>query len=404
MAVTLPFTALARCEVFAVDSTSAQIAWRRAGVGTLSALVADIETPLGDAARSGVGEINGLTPDTSHSVLLFVDGRPAGQLTVRTAPALAGSPILKIATISDLHLGETAFGLTRTMRDRSSGPNGYPLRCTLAAVRESLAWGAQLLVIKGDITDSGKPAHWDLFDRVLDEVDIPVMAVPGNHDTVGLSESIDHRRALESRGLDSADIQIRNSDGVRIVAVNSTVPGRGRGTMANRIQHLLTAVDTDEPALIFAHHHFESTPVPYFWPPGVRLGESRDILSQLASVNPNLLLSSGHTHRNRARRAESLLLTEVSSVKDHPGVWAGYEVHSSGIRQTTRRLMDPGCAAWNDRTHAAVAGIWGRWAPGSIEQRSITHLWPRSSRSQGTDWFESAEQPPTAAASAIQPR
>ena len=99
------------------------------------------------------------------------------------------------------------------------------------------------------------------------------------------------------------------------------------------------------------------------------------MLDQLLAINPDIVLSSGHTHRNRIRRHGTALITEVSSTKDFPGVWAGYAIHDTGIRQSVRRITEPECIGWTDHTHAAVAGIWGLWSPGRLDQRSRTHHW-----------------------------
>ncbi len=378
MAITLPFTALPAIEVFAVDHEGAQIAWRGLAAGALTAVVDNREILLGEAGRAGVGEIRGLAAGSSHRVDLYVGRVLTRRITVHVPPRLPGRLLAKIATISDMHLGEKSFGLTRTMRDRSDATDHYPLRCTLAAVREAKSWGAQLIVFKGDITQSGLPAQWDLFDRVLDELDLPIMAVPGNHDVVGIRGSIDHHRALGLRGLDSHEVQIHDHGATRVIAVDSTIPKKGSGTFHGRFDALMSAVDTDQRVLIFTHHHLEYAPVRYFWPPGVRSTESEGVLEALAGVNPDILISSGHTHRNRSRTVAGMLVTEVGSVKDHPGVWAGYEVHEGGIRQTVRRVAEPSCVEWTDRTSTAVAGVWGRWSPGSIDQRSVSHLWTRT--------------------------
>ncbi|MFQ5558939.1 MAG: hypothetical protein ACE5GB_15715, partial [Acidimicrobiales bacterium] len=63
------------------------------------------------------------------------------------------------------------------------------------------------------------------------------------------------------------------------------------------------------------------------------------------------------------------------STKDHPGVWAGYEIHAEGVHQTVRRVAEPACLEWTERTAAVVGGIWGRWAPGELGDRSVTHRW-----------------------------
>ncbi len=127
--------------------------------------------------------------------------------------------------------------------------------------------------------------------------------------------------------------------------------------------------------MVFTHHHFENQILPWFWPLGVQRYDSLPVLDELLAVNPDLVVSSGHTHRNRIRRHGTALVTEVSSPKDFPGVWAGYSIHPDGVRQTVRRVADPDCISWNDRTHAAVAGIWGKWSPGGLRHRSHTHHW-----------------------------
>lgn len=375
MALTLPFTALPRVEVFALDSHAAQIAWRNLPSGLLRAVVDGSETILGEAGQPGVCDIEGLNASAEHKADMYVDRVLIDRIMIRTPPALPGPVITRIATISDLHLGENAFGLTRTMHDKH-GDDPYPLRCALAAVREAQAWGAEMIVFKGDITDSGQSEQWDQFDQVLDKIDIPVMAVPGNHDTVEIRGSIDHHRARENRGLDSHDVQVHDRGDVRIVAVDSTIATKGSGTLVGRTSELLSAIDTHRRVVVFTHHHFEHTPVRYFWPPGISATETTQVLRAIAEVNPAILISSGHTHRCRSRTSGATLITEVGSVKDHPGVWAGYEIHPTGIRQVVRRVADPSCLQWTERTSHAVGGIWGRWSPGRIEQRSVSHVWP----------------------------
>jgi hypothetical protein len=88
------------------------------------------------------------------------------------------------------------------------------------------------------------------------------------------------------------------------------------------------------------------------------------------------VITSGHTHRHRARRRGPLLLTEVGSPKDYPGTWAGYVVHEGGIRQVVRRVAAPDAIRWTEATKRALFGIWGRWSPGRLEDRCLTHVWP----------------------------
>ncbi|MEZ5167138.1 MAG: metallophosphoesterase [Acidimicrobiales bacterium] len=375
MAPRFPFTGLSPVEVFARDDTSVQLTWRGLGDHAVSAVVEGREVALGDGT-AGVADVAGLEADRLHLLDVGAVGRAPIRIAARTEPSLDGPELIRIATISDLHLGERSFGLFRSMREPGEPMPSYPLRCARHAVREAIAWGAQLLVIKGDITDDGQPGEWDLFDELLEEITIPVLAVPGNHDTFGHTGALDAVAELDRRGLYDGPVRHADLPGVRIVAVDSPTPTQSHGRLRVHEAALTGAVDTDRPALVFTHHHVEQLPVTTFWPPGTPRRDGRSSLDRLVEANPNLLFSSGHTHRNRARRHGPALVTEVSATKDHPGVWAGYVVHPGGIRQVVRRVAEPSCVAWNDRTHAAVGGIWGRWTPGSLAERSITHLWP----------------------------
>ena len=375
MAPTFPFTRLPLVEVFAVEDTTAQLVWRRLPQGTVRAAVDGEEQVLGEGGRPGAAEIRNLAHDREHHVVVTLDHAVIATRTIRTEPALPGPEQFRVATISDLHMGQDGFGLVKPMRERPSPPELHPLRCARAALRDAVEWGARLLVIKGDITEDGRPEQWELFDELLADSPIPVMAIPGNHDTVGRPWSLDATEALRRRGLFTAPVQARDHAGARVVAVDTTVAGRSWGRIGPRRDDLLSALDVAGPVLMFMHHHLEVQPVPWFWPLGVQRHDGAPTMRRLLEVNPDLLVSSGHTHRNRIRRHGTGVVTEVGSTKDHPGVWAGYVLHDAGIRQTVRRVSDPSCLEWTDRTHAAVGGIWGRWSPGRLHDRALTHLW-----------------------------
>ncbi len=381
MTPTLPFTGLSPVDVFAVEDTVAQFTWRGLPDGPLRLAVHHTRgtqmIELGEAGTPGAADVDGFAAGTATNVDVDVGGRPITRCVVTTLPALDGPPTTKIATISDLHLGEKGFGLIRRLREPKS-IEPYALRCAKAAVREAQAWGAELLVIKGDITELGMPAEWELFDELLANIHIPILAVPGNHDTFAKPDSLDATEELQRRGLFPEPVHTTEVSGATIVMADSTVPGHGFGRLGRWTTQLTDAVDCNQPVLLFTHHHLETRTYPHFWPLGVQKFDATDLLRLLFQTNPDLVISSGHTHRNRARRHETGLITEVSATKDYPGVWAGYTIHASGVRQAVRRVAEPTCLQWNDRTHAVVGGIWGRWSPGRIDDRSRCHEWTRS--------------------------
>ncbi len=382
----LPFVRPRPVEVFAVEDTSAQLTWRRLPRGEVSVRTETGEHHLGIDAAAGAGEVTALRPSATTPVDLLIDGLLVAQPMIHTLEPLQAEPLSRIATISDLHLGERGFGLVKPMRDHGVEP--YPIRCARAAAREAVAWGAELLVIKGDITNRGRPDEWEMLDELLGEIPIPVVAVPGNHDNTADARSLDATEELGRRGLLSSPVRSVDVPGARVVLVDSTVHGHSWGRIRRRFDELGAAVDTDAPVLVFMHHHLEDQIFPWFWPLGIQRHDATPALDDLVATNPDLLISSGHTHRNRIRLHGSALITEVSSTKDFPGVWAGYTVHADGVRQTVRRIADPDCIGWTDRTHAAVAGIWGVWSPGGLHHRSYSHRWTRTTPSGvlGREW------------------
>ena len=81
---------------------------------------------------------------------------------------------------------------------------------------------------------------------------------------------------------------------------------------------------------------------PTVYPPGLPFGESRRLLEVLAAPEqPATFLTCGHRHRNRRYDYGRLVVTEVGSTKDYPGVWAGYKVFEGGIIQLVRRTAAP---------------------------------------------------------------
>jgi hypothetical protein len=139
---------------------------------------------------------------------------------------------------------------------------------------------------------------------------------------------------------------------------------------------LADAAADGRPVLLALHHQLQRSQHLHPWPPGVRGAEADRFLARATAANPALLVTSGHTHRHRARRWGPATLTTVGSTKDFPGVWAGYLVHEDGIHQIVRRFADPACLAWTEHTGDAVGGFWRFIGPGRLRDRCLTVRWP----------------------------
>lgn len=311
-------------------------------------------------------------------MLLHVDGGRTHKVeTIHTLPSPPGRELYRFATVNDVHIGAGNFGYFKTMADRSGLPDPYPVRCLRAALTEAKAWGAQLLVGKGDLTDSGAAEQWDTFGREVRNSGLPARVVLGNHD-VRLT-AVDAVDALSPYGITVAtEPTAFDVPGLRIVLAQTAVPGKGAGFMEPAQRDAIVELLQAAPGAAFLamHHYPQRFKVPNLWPPGISGEQANALLDAVAAANPATLVASGHSHRHRRHHHGPLTHAEIGSTKDFPGAWAGYVVHEGGIRQVVRRVAAPDAIAWTDYTRKAVGGIWGRWAPGLRSHRCFSLRWP----------------------------
>jgi len=360
-----------RFRVFAVEDGSVQLAWASLGPGRHLVSVGPVEGEVDGGA--GTWTATGLSPATTYEVR--VDGQSAG--TATTLAALAGPERCRIATVSDCHVGEPGFGFLLAMKE-PAGVEPFAVRCLRAATSAAMAWGAQLLVVKGDLTQQAQAAELDTALALLAGLPIPVVVAPGNHEVK--RRATDWAAAARNAGLvavDPTEPHIVDLPGLRVVVGDTTIRHQHHGTLAGgRAGAFLDAIaSADRPALLCLHHQLEPHRYHDVWPPGIPGSEAVPFLDRLAEAAPRTWVTTGHTHRNRGRRHGPVTVTEVGSTKDFPGTWAGYAVHDDGMGQTSFHVTGEGADAWLDRTRKAAARTWGFWSPGTLEDRCRTTTW-----------------------------
>ena len=363
-------------QVWAAEDTSIQLTWGALPAGPVVAWAGESHANIDHRGGPGALDLAGLHPATDYTIDLR-HGGGRDQLRVRTLPTPEGRPLCRVATVSDLHLGSSNWGASKLMLDRSGHPVPFAVRCARAAITEAIEWGADALIVKGDAAHHQLDEHFAILGDLLDEFDdLPVLLIPGNHEVDGRGEApvpseIGRRRVPFVRSTAAMD-----QPGIRLIVADTTVPGRGSGSLTRVADEIVElAADSPGPCLVGLHHQLQQHRVPTYYPPGIPQLEATPFLERLAGANPEALVTSGHTHRNRSRRHGPLAITEVASARDWPGVWAGYAVHEFGIRQVIRRASAPGAISWHEYSRRALLGVWGRWAPGPIEQRCFTHRW-----------------------------
>jgi 3',5'-cyclic AMP phosphodiesterase CpdA len=291
-----------------------------------------------------------------------------------------GRLLSRFATVSDVHIGERRFGVMGRIhdhRERSHGSAPYPVRALQAALDEAAAWGAELVVCKGDLTARTVPAEVRDAARILAGGPVPCETVLGNHDNV---RGVNSRAILQAEGLPVSWVpRAVDLPGVRLVLVNTLHgdPRKHRGQLPPAMADQAVALAAEAPAgaWLGLHHPPERYRFPSVYPPGIPFGEGRYLLDSLARAKPGALVSCGHRHRNRRYDHGPVVVTEVGSTKDYPGVWAGYKVYEGGIVQFVRRIARPDVICWTEATRRAMNGQWGRWSPGRLDDRCLSVSW-----------------------------
>jgi 3',5'-cyclic AMP phosphodiesterase CpdA len=348
--------------VFAVEPTAVQLDWPSLPTGVHDLAVGDHTVSVVGDGGPGAVVIDGLEPATTMTVAL--DGRRLGTATTLAAPP--GRLLTRMAT----------FGVLPRITSQRDPCVAHPVVCTAAAIDELLAWGTEMLVVKGDLAHGNRRSEYEMAGELLGGLPVPTMVLPGNHDGGNIQRHNGAATTLAEHGLRLVDaVTVVDRPGLRVIGVDTRTRTQG-GTVSESSAAVATAAaESPGGTLVVLHHQLMTAPVVTYPPPGIPAAEARRFLDELAAAQPHAVVTSGHTHRHRARRHGPLLVTEVGSPKDYPGTWAGYLVYEGGIVQTVRRVMAPEAIRWTQRTARMFGGAWGRWSPGSLSDRCISQGW-----------------------------
>ena len=323
--------------------------------------VADDEVVLHDGAR--VVRHDGLLPDTDYQL----DG-----VDVRTLPRPPGERLATVATVNDVHFGETVCGLMAGIDlgpplEAEPGEPPYPETMNRAAAAEISALHPDAVVAKGDLTSTGTREEFTAFlDCYRSALGGRLHWMRGNHDV------------LVDGAVDAESPEEVTLPGVTLALLDTAVAGRAGGAVGTDQLEWLDELGgrADRPVLVFGHHppydggsdSFGITP------------EDTERLTAVVARRPRLVgYFAGHTHRNRVRRFEAtgeVPWVEVSATKDFPGGWAEYRVFEGGILQVFHRISSPEALAWTERTRAMFGGFYPAYSFGAVEDRCFP-VWPR---------------------------
>ena len=157
------------------------------------------------------------------------------------------SPAVLIAQISDLHIkapGALAYGKVDTAAALSA----------CVAELNRFTPRPDLVVISGDLADTPTPGEYAHLKRLLAPLQIPFVAIPGNHDDRAML-----RAALPAQPYAAAEgaLDLTRAVGdLDVVLIDSMTPGKNFGTLEPATLAWLeaTLAGSRRPALVFLHH------------------------------------------------------------------------------------------------------------------------------------------------------
>jgi Icc protein len=336
----------------------------------------EVSTRVGDASVVTTGpyhsaRVVGLAPATVYPVV--VDGVPASALLpaeVTTLARPAGALRATIATVNDVHFGETECGLLGLPDELGPvfsvepGADPYPEVMNRGAIDEIERLDPDAVVVKGDLTDRGTEEEYAAFVRAYSRLGARMHHVRGNHDAM-ITESI------AATGPFTVELP-----GVTLAVLDTVRPGTDRGRVPRAQLDWLDDVagSATDAVLVFGHHHpwdpeSGERSETYF---GVNPDDSEALCALIDRRESIAGYFAGHTHRTRTRRfasARNVPIVEIACVKDYPGAWAEYRVYDGGYVQLTRRIDAPSAMEWTETTRNMFAGLYRDYALGDLADR-----------------------------------
>jgi Icc protein len=217
-----------------------------------------------------------------------------------------------IAQITDLHIRPRGLACYRV-----SETNMLAERAVAAL--NALDPQPDAVVVTGDLADAPDDREYAGVQRLLARLKAPVFVIPGNHDSPAMMrELLSDLGPIDQGTRDKIHYAVDIGD-VRLVALDSSVPGKPHGELgeAQRVWLDRTLAQSDRPTLIAVHHPPAATGIAHM--DRIGLKDSAE-LAQILRRHPHVeRVMCGHIHRTIIASVGGTVMTLAPST--------GHQVH-----------------------------------------------------------------------------
>jgi 3',5'-cyclic AMP phosphodiesterase CpdA len=195
-----------------------------------------------------------------------------------------------IAQITDCHIVEPG----RLVADRID--SAVTLTSVIDAINAHRP-RIDLVLATGDLVNDGTPVQYDRLIELLQRLDAPVVPIPGNHDD-RTEMRLRFGDVLPLGPPDEPIDFVVDDHQLRLIGLDTTIPGEHRGRLTEPQLAWLDAVLADgpsRPTLVFQHHPPFVTGIPFMDRYGLQGAAAQaDVVARHRNVEG---VVAGHIHR-----------------------------------------------------------------------------------------------------------
>ncbi len=191
---------------------------------------------------------------------------------------------MKILHLTDCHLHDNK-------KERKAGYATYNSLQRVINLAKVSELDFDVVIVSGDISQTPSPTSYKLFEHLISSLDIPVLAVPGNHDNAHQLQSV-----VDKCPIEKACFKIIN--GTLFLLINSQIKDKEHGQIKKGdLVHIESLLEKhkEKPAVVIIHHPPVLTGSS--WMDKIGLSNKEEFLNTLAHYPNVKTILFGHVHQ-----------------------------------------------------------------------------------------------------------